>query len=88
MLEKGHLQEAGQPRGAELRVRRVVAGLRFKERSDNRWWSMVLRKRSCNHRRRKIRRVSEGGAVQGGREAKGDRGGGLEGWATVDGLGA
>ena len=41
---------------------------------------------ACNHRRRKVR-PPEAGAVEGGREAKGDRGELGEG-ATMNGLGA
>ena len=41
----------------------------------------VLGKRSCNNVERSVRRV-----VESGREAKGDRDGGLGGGATVYGL--
>ena len=47
----------------------------------------MLSKGSCNHRRKKVIIFPEGGAVESGREAKGDRGGLGEG-ATANGLGA
>ena len=43
---KGHLQETGQE----------VGNLRIWRRGDNGWWSRVLRKGACNHRRKKVRR--------------------------------
>ena len=55
---KGHLQEAGQPRGTELRMRSTVTELRGRGRGDNSWWNRVLGKRSWNNRRRNVRRVS------------------------------
>ena len=53
---KGHLQETGQPRRAKLRLWREAGNLRNWRRSDNGWWSRVLSKGACNHRRRKVRR--------------------------------
>ena len=53
---KGCFQKAGQPRLAKLRWRREAGiQLRNRRRGDNRWWSRVLSKGSCNHRRRKVR---------------------------------
>ena len=53
---KGHFQKAGQPRWAKLRLRRE-AGIQLRNwrRGDNGWWSRVLSKGSCNHRRKKVR---------------------------------
>ena len=64
---KGHFQEAGQPRRTELRMRRAVTELRVRGRSDNRWWSKVLGKRSCNHMTVEFPQEGAGG---GGREVK------------------
>ena len=83
---KRHLQITGQPRKAKLRQWREAGNLRNWRRGDNGWWSRVLSKGACNHRRRKVRRP-EAGAVEGGRDTKGDRGGLGEG-ATMNGLGA
>ena len=53
---KGHFQKAGQPRWAKLRLRGEAGiQLRNRRRGDNRRWSRVLSKGSCNHRRRMVR---------------------------------
>ena len=52
---KGHSQEASQPRWGKLRLRREAGIQPNWRRGDNGWWSRVLSKGSCNHRRRKVR---------------------------------